>query len=624
MTRSPPEDFLEPEAVGAFAPEARKSVYDCIALRRDIRHFKSDLAVDEDVVERILGAAHLAPSVGFSQPWAFIVVRDRERRGRIRDSFLRCREAEAARYPPGRREKYLAYRLEGILDAPVNICVAVDLRDRAEAILGTTAQPEAVRASALCAVQNLWLAARAEGIGVGWVSIVEPAVLRAELALPAGIEPVAYLCLGHPVAFRTRPLLEETGWDRRRGLSEVRHAERWTDAVVPRDAIVRRDAVAPEKSFVHEGEDASLGCSPEPAAPVPLFSEAARDEALAHHARLVKPAGSLGRLEQIAGWYAGVRGSFPAAVPAAPALLLFAADHGVVVEGVSAYGSQTTAALVATIMAGGAAVNALAAQAGARIHLVDVGVAGDLSCVPRTPVVPLVSARVRAGTGNLRREPAMLRAEAQAAIQVGERVAAEAISHGADLIALGEAGIGNTTSAAALICALTGAVPEEVVGLGSGIAAGLRVRKVAVVLDALALHRPLPADPVGVLAALGGLELAALAGAMIAAARRRIPVVLDGFLCSAAALVAVAIEPAVGPYLLASHASAERGAGLALQALRKEPLFDLGLRLGEGTGALLGVQLVRAAIALQLSMATFATAGIVGRAGTAVPSTART
>ena len=182
-----------------------------------------DVEVERATLERILGAAHLAPSVGLSQPWGFVIVRSPEVRDRIRASFLKCRETEAIRFPPARRAAYLAHKLEGILEAPVNICVAVDLRDRAEAILGTTVQPEAVRASACCAVQNLWLAARAEGIGVGWVSIVEPAVLRAELSLPAGVEPIAYLCLGHPVAFRQRPMLEETGWRARRPLADVVH-----------------------------------------------------------------------------------------------------------------------------------------------------------------------------------------------------------------------------------------------------------------------------------------------------------------------------------------------------------------------------------------------------------------
>jgi 5,6-dimethylbenzimidazole synthase len=217
----------EPEVIGAFPDPARAAVYQAIALRRDVRHFQPDREIAPEVLERILGAAHHAPSVGFSQPWVFVVVRDRESRGRIRDSFLRCRAREAERFEGERREKYLAYRLEGILDAPLNLCVAVDERARAEPVLGTTAQPESVRASVWCAVENLWLAARVEGIGVGWVSIVEPAVLRSELALPDGIHPMAYLCVGHPAAFRSRPMLEETAWLPRRPLASVVHEDRF-------------------------------------------------------------------------------------------------------------------------------------------------------------------------------------------------------------------------------------------------------------------------------------------------------------------------------------------------------------------------------------------------------------
>jgi 5,6-dimethylbenzimidazole synthase len=219
----PPEVFLEPEALVEFEDTAKRAVYDAIRLRRDVRHFQPDVAVSEAVLMRILAAAHAAPSVGLSQPWGFVLVRSRAVRQRIRESFLRCREREAARFAPARREAYLAHRLEGILEAPLNVCVAVDVRARAEAVLGTTAQPETLRASACCAVQNLWLAARAEGIGVGWVSIVEPAVLREELALPHGVDPVAYLCIGHARAFRERPMLEETGWGTRRSLASVVH-----------------------------------------------------------------------------------------------------------------------------------------------------------------------------------------------------------------------------------------------------------------------------------------------------------------------------------------------------------------------------------------------------------------
>jgi 5,6-dimethylbenzimidazole synthase len=208
-----------------FSAEAREAVYAAIARRRDVRHFRPGVELPADVLARILGAAHLAPSVGYSQPWDFVVVRDRARRARIRQSFLRCREIEAERFTAARREKYLSLRLEGIEESSLNVCVTVDLRPTEEAILGTTAQPEALRWSACCAVQNLWLAARVEGVGVGWVSIVEPKVLRAELGLPPGVEPIAYLCVGYPVAFGERPLLEENGWRARRAFASAVHDE---------------------------------------------------------------------------------------------------------------------------------------------------------------------------------------------------------------------------------------------------------------------------------------------------------------------------------------------------------------------------------------------------------------
>ena len=591
-----PNSFLDPEAIGAFSDEARQAVYDAIALRRDVRHFRTDLDVEPAVLDRILGAAHLAPSVGFSQPWGFVVVHDREVRRRIQSSFLRCREVEAARFPPERREQYLAHKLEGILEAPLNVCVAVDLRDRDEAILGTTAQPEAVRASACCAVQNLWLAARTEGIGVGWVSIVEPAVLRAELHLPQGVEPVAYLCLGHPVAFRERPMLEETGWRRRRPIAEVVHPKSRWEQPAPK--------TAPRIEHVERG----------PARVQPIDAQA-RAAAVIHHATLTKPTGSLGRLEDLAAWYAGVRGSFPAPPVDQAVLALFVADHGVVVEGVSAYGSQITAAMVANVMSGGAAVNTISREARVRIDLIDVGVAGDLSAVPSSPEVMLRRRKVRAGTANLCREPAMARSEALEAIDVGAEVARDAIADGASAIALGEIGIGNTTAAAAVTAVFAGTEATAVVGRGTGVDDDALTRKIAVVSAALRLHRPDRNDPVGVLAKVGGLEIAAMVGCALETARHRIPVIVDGFVANAAALAACSIDPALRDYLLASHASPEPGATIALTRLGLVPLLDLGLRLGEGTGALLAVPILRTAVQVQRSMANFATAGFVGRSG---------
>jgi nicotinate-nucleotide--dimethylbenzimidazole phosphoribosyltransferase len=327
--------------------------------------------------------------------------------------------------------------------------------------------------------------------------------------------------------------------------------------------------------------------------------------------------GSLGRLEELVAWYAAVRGA-----PSMPrleraTLALFVADHGVTAEGVSAYGSQVTAAMVGNVMSGGAAINALARQARASIALVDVGVAGDLSAVPQNPVVDLIRRAIRPGTRNMRRERCLLRGEAEAALRVGATLAASAIADGADALLLGEIGIGNTTSAAALTCALLGVPARNVVGRGTGIGKDVMARKVTVIEEALTLHAPDRGDPLDVLSAVGGLEIAALAGCALEAARCRVPVVLDGYVTNAACLVAAALDPAVTPYLLASHVSPEPGARLALDHLGLVPLLDLGLCLGEGTGAALALPVLRSAVDVHLSMATFATAGIVGRAGPA-------
>ncbi len=346
------------------------------------------------------------------------------------------------------------------------------------------------------------------------------------------------------------------------------------------------------------------------------MSETTTAAALAHQQRLCKPPGSLGRLEQIAVWYAGARGRFPIAAPERSRLLVFAGDHGVVAEGVSPYSSSVTAAMVANFLSGGAAINSLAESCGVELTVVDVGVAGDLSLLStllREPRARFISAKVGSGTANLRREPAMGRSDAERALQTGSDLARSAVHEGVDLLLAGEMGIGNSTSAAALLAAFTGIDPELAVGRGTGLDDVGLAQKVSVVRDALALHRPNPNDPIGVLATLGGFEIAALTGLMLGGASVQIPIIVDGFISAAAALVAVRINPSVRDYLCLSHRSPEQGFAVLAQTLQLEPLFDLGMRLGEGTGAVIAAHLLRCAVRLQSQMATFSTAGISGR-----------
>ncbi|MGH2588617.1 MAG: nicotinate-nucleotide--dimethylbenzimidazole phosphoribosyltransferase [Dehalococcoidia bacterium] len=332
----------------------------------------------------------------------------------------------------------------------------------------------------------------------------------------------------------------------------------------------------------------------------------AREAAAARQATLTKPPGSLGRLEELSIWLAGVHGSARPR-PQHPTLILVAADHGVARRGVSAYPAEVTGQMVRNFVAGGAAVNVLARQTGTRVLIVDAGVAApldDLDSVIRRSHGP--------GTADLSAGPAMSRETAERTIAAGIELAAQALADGADVLLVGEMGIGNTTAAAAITAAFTGLPAETVTGRGTGVSDERYAGKVAVVRDAVALHRPDPTDAVGVLSAVGGFEIGVLAGVMLAGASGRVPVIVDGFITTAAALIAAGVAPEVRGYLLASHRSAEIGHAAALDHLGIAPLLDLGLRLGEGTGALLALPLLDAASRLLDEMATFAEAGVAG------------
>ena len=333
--------------------------------------------------------------------------------------------------------------------------------------------------------------------------------------------------------------------------------------------------------------------------------ESVYKQALERHATLTKPPGSLGRLEGLGARLAAVQGTVKPAITK-KAVVVFAADHGVTAAGVSAYPKGVTAGMVQNFLAGGAAVNALARSAGAELLVVDVGV--DMDADALGPHPQLWSRNVARGTQNMLGGPAMTRAQTEAACGVGVEAARTLAAQGVTLLAGGEMGIGNTTPAAALTAFFTGRSAQAVTGRGTGVDDEGLTRKIRVVEQALAKHQGVT-DPLEALARLGGFEIAALTGFYLGAAALKTPVVLDGFITTAAALVAVALKPAVKDYLFASHLSQEPGHRAQLTQLGLEPLFDLGLRLGEGTGAVLAFGILEAAAAA-LSMTTFAEAGL--------------
>lgn len=338
----------------------------------------------------------------------------------------------------------------------------------------------------------------------------------------------------------------------------------------------------------------------------PGASSVHREAAIARQAQLTKPTGALGRLEQLAIELAGLQQTERPRAACVP-IIIFAGDHGVVAQGVSAYPQAVTIAMMSNFAAGGAAISVLARELGSTLEVVDAGTLAE------PPVPGILTDRPRCGTRDFSVEAALEPAELAFAFECGKRAVARAEAGQPDLLILGEMGIGNTTASAAIAAGLLGVSAGEIAGSGTGVDAEGRARKARVIDAALARHGLAAAPPAQILCAVGGLEIAAICGAIIAAAQRRIPVLIDGFIVSVAALAAQRLNPSCQPFLLPSHQSAEQGHRLVLRALNVRPLISLDLRLGEGSGAAIALPLVRLACALHNDMATFAQANVPDR-----------
>ncbi|MBI4331339.1 MAG: nicotinate-nucleotide--dimethylbenzimidazole phosphoribosyltransferase [Chloroflexi bacterium] len=331
---------------------------------------------------------------------------------------------------------------------------------------------------------------------------------------------------------------------------------------------------------------------------------AAQESARQRQDTLTKPLGSLGRLEELSILIAGIKAQ-PLPKTGRQAVIVMAADHGVVAEGVSPYPQEVTAQMVQNFLRGGAGINVLARLAPARITVVDIG-----TRAPFPPDPQLVARKVAPGTANMARGPAMSLQQAEQAIKTGIDILETEWARGLDIVATGEMGIGNTTASSAICAVMTGEPAEKTTGRGTGLDDQGLARKVMVIKQAIAVNKPDKKDAMDVLAKVGGLEIGGLAGVILAAAARRVPVVIDGFISGAAALIAVGLSPAVRQYLIASHLSAEAGHKILLEHLGLKPLLELGMRLGEGTGAVLGMMLAEAATRTLAEMATFGEAGV--------------
>jgi nicotinate-nucleotide--dimethylbenzimidazole phosphoribosyltransferase len=520
----------------AFPQDSRSAFYDVVGARRDVRRFRPD-PVDPQILRRVLAAAHMAPSVGHSQPWRFIVVADpgtRDRAGRMADEQ---RLRQARQLDPEAARRLLDLQLEGIREAPLGVVVACDRRTPAAGVLGRATFPDSDMWSCACAIQNLWLAARAEGLGVGWVTLFEQQDLKDLIGAPEGVETLGWLCLGWPDERPPDPGLERAGWSRRQPLDEVILAERWSETAPP-----------PPSRLQAPGGDALVR---------------ARDDA----DELLTPPGSLGVLDRYVDRVEAATQGRHESVPTGQ-LIVVAGRHPATAHGISAYRDSVTEDVLAAGRAGESAGAVAAAAAGLSFASVDAGTAtGDL--VSSDPLAaPQVAALIDQGR------------------ELGAAAGREHV-----LLALGEVGIGNTTVAATLAAALLGLSATEAVGLGSGSDTDMVRRKTDVVGAALArvqMGRDLGRlSPEETLAALGGPEFCVLTGVVLGAASSGAVSVLDGLATSVAALVAVRMEPGAAAYLVAGQRSRERAHPAVLEHLGLEPLLDLRLRAGEGVGAAL-------------------------------------
>jgi nicotinate-nucleotide--dimethylbenzimidazole phosphoribosyltransferase len=532
----------------AFPQTARETFYDVVAARRDVRRFRPD-PVDPETVRRVLAAAHMAPSVGHSQPWRFIVVSDpatRDRAARMADE-QRLRQARQMNPEAGRR--LLDLQLEGIREAALGVVVACDRRTPAGGVLGRATFPDADMWSCACAIQNLWLAARAEGLGVGWVTLFEQQDLEGLVGVPDGVVTLGWLCLGWPDERPPAPGLERAGWSRRQPVEDVIFTERWS-VTTP----------APPSHLRAPQNDAVVG---------------ARDQADV----LLSPPGSLGLLDR---YVDRVEAAMQGRAHSTPTgrLLLVAGRHLVTGHGVSAYRDSVTEDVLAASHVGESAGAVAAAAAGLEFEVVDAGSA----------------------TGDLVTTDAFTAEQVSSLIERGRRLGAAA-GQEHRLVALGEVGIGNTTVAAALAAALLDLSAAEVVGLGAGADTTMVRRKTEVVEAAVARMRAGSGEdrllPEQVLAAVGGPEFCVLAGAVLGAASTGAVSVLDGLATSVAALVAVRIEPGAAAYLVAGQRSRERAHAAVLEHLGLEPLLDLRLRAGEGVGASLAAAMLISGLKLR-------------------------
>lgn len=546
--------------------------------RRDTRHFTAD-PVPDQVLNKALMAGHAAPSVGLTDATRYYIIRSEEVKKNVKELFEEYNEkAYAQIQDEAKKTAYASLKLEAILDAPIGLVVAYDRSVLNDFTIGTVASNDNIKFSAVCAVQNIWLSLTDQGYGMGWVSILNYYQFKKILGLPDEIEPLGYLCIGKPASdYDKQPMLQLMGWKRKRENPIV--TEVFETALAPQPELPTKDSETSETA-------------------VSIASELQKKID-----NKTKPLGSLGVLEKLAKQIGTV---FNSTCPQIirPHMLVFAADHGIAAQGVSAYPQEVTRQMVENFLDGGAAINVFCRQHDIELEIIDAGVNYDFP-----PNRQIINFKVAKGTKDFSKGPAMSANELQLCFNKGTEITEKVANLGCNTLGFGEMGIGNTSSASVLMSLLCKIPISECIGKGTGLSSDQLERKTEILQRAVQGFED-DGDYLKIMAWFGGFEIMQIAGAMLEAKKRNMLILVDGFICSVAYLCAFRIDPSIKDNAVFSHQSEEKGHQILLRHIGAKPLLNLGMRLGEGSGSAVAFPILKSAVAFLNEMASFESAGV--------------
>ncbi|MFH7013201.1 nicotinate-nucleotide--dimethylbenzimidazole phosphoribosyltransferase [Flavobacterium sp. FlaQc-52] len=551
---------------------------DILKSRRDTRHFTTEEVPDE-VINKALQAGHWAPSVGLTDATKYYIIRSTEVKSAIKNLFLEYnKKAEALTDNPEQKEHYKSLKLEAIEEAPIGLIIAYDRAVLNQFTIGTVGSNEAVKFSSVCAAQNIWLSLTEQGYGMGWVSILNYYQFKKILDLPENIEPLGYFCIGKPATnYDNQPMLQQLNWKQK---SEVPDVIEITNVL---ESVVSNLQINPQLTSKDQSDFTTL------------LQEKIDSK--------TKPIGALGVLETLALQMGHVFETLNPKIKN-PNIVVFAADHGIANHGVSAYPQDVTRQMVANFLEEGAAINVFCKQNDITLSIVDAGVNYDFPTNAK-----LINAKIAKGTQSFLHAPAMSETELHLCFEKGKSIVNAIAETDSNCIGFGEMGIGNTSTAAVLMSLLTGFPIEECVGRGTGVEDEKLIQKQSILKKAIENYSG-QTEMQQQLAYFGGFEIIQMAGGMLAAYDRKMLILVDGFICSVAYLIASKINPNIKRNAIFCHVSAEQAHQKLLNYLEAKPILNLDLRLGEGTGCAIALPILKSAEAFLNEMATFENAGV--------------